>query len=415
MPNSNDYIKMDHEYGAHNYHPIPVVISKAKGVWVWDAEGKKYLDCLSAYSSQNTGHLHPEILEAMKEQMYKVTLTSRAFHNDMMGPFLKQVCEVVGPHLTLNGSKTMVLPMNTGAEAVETGMKVARAWGYIKKGIPKDKAHIITCADNFHGRTITICGISTDPVTRHKFGPFTPGFSIIPYGDADALEAEIQKIGTENVAAFMLEPIQGEAGVKIPPKGYLKKAREICTKHNVLMLVDEIQTGLCRTGKLFAVDHEDVKPDMFFLGKALGGGVYPVSAVVTREEVIGPDVIPPGTHGSTFGGNPLAAAVGMKSLEILIRDKLAEKSEEMGAYFVDGLKAISEHKTRLQVKDIRGKGLLIAIEFEGNARPLVEELMVNGILAKDTHETTIRFAPPLVITKEEIDWALEIIQKVFTE
>jgi ornithine--oxo-acid transaminase len=305
--------------------------------------------------------------------------------------------------------------MNTGAEAVETGMKVARAWGYIKKGIPEDKAHIISCADNFHGRTITICGISTDPVTRHKFGPFTPGFSIIPYGDAEALEAEIQKIGAENVAAFMLEPIQGEAGVKVPPKGFLKKAREICTKHNVLMLVDEIQTGLCRTGKLFAVDHEDVKPDMFFLGKALGGGVYPVSAIVTRTDVVGPDVIPPGTHGSTFGGNPLAAAVGMKSLEVLIRDNLAEKSEEMGKYFIDGLKAIAEHKTRLPVKDIRGKGLLIAIEFEGNARPLVEDLMKNGILAKDTHETTIRFAPPLVITKEQIDWALKIIKKVFTE
>ncbi len=406
---------MDHEYGAHNYHPIPVVISKAKGVWVYDPEGKKYLDCLSAYSSQNTGHLHPEIMEAMKEQMEKVTLTSRAFHNDTMGPFLKQICEVVGPHLNLDSSKPMVLPMNTGAEAVETGLKVARAWGYIKKGIPKDKAHIIACQDNFHGRTITICGISTDPVARHEFGPFTPGFSIIQYGDENALEAEIQKIGAENVAAFMLEPIQGEAGVKVPPKGYLKAVREICTKYNILMIVDEIQTGLCRTGKLFAVDHEEVKPDMFLLGKALGGGVYPVSAVVTREEVIGPDIIPPGTHGSTFGGNPLAAAVGMKSLEILIRDKLDEKSQELGSYFMDGLKAIAENKTRLPVKDIRGKGLLIAIEFEGNARFLVEELMQNGILAKDTHSTTIRFAPPLVITKEEVDWALETIKKVFTE
>ncbi len=406
---------MDFKYGAHNYHPIPVVISKAKGVWVWDPEGRKYLDCLSAYSSQNTGHLHPEILEAMKEQMYEVTLTSRAFHNDMMGPFLKQICEIVGPHLTLKGSNPMVLPMNTGAEAVETGMKVARAWGYIKKGIPIDKAHIIACKGNFHGRTITVCGISTDPVTRHQFGPFTPGFSMVDYGSASALEEEIKKIGPENVAAFMLEPIQGEAGVKIPPKGYLKQVREICTKHNILMLCDEIQTGLCRTGKLFAVDHEEVKPDMFFLGKALGGGVYPVSAVVTREEVIGPDVIPPGTHGSTFGGNPLAAAVGMKSLEVLIRDNLAEKSNELGKYFRDGLKAIAEHKTKLPVTDIRGKGLFIAIEFDGNARPLVEDLMKHGILAKDTHETTIRFAPPLVITKEEIDWALEIIKKVFTE
>jgi ornithine--oxo-acid transaminase len=415
MPNSKDYIQMDFEFGAHNYHPIPVVISKAKGVWVWDPEGKKYLDCLSAYSSQNTGHLHPEILEAMKEQMEKVTLTSRAFHNDTMGPFLKQVCEVVGPHLNLDSSKPMALPMNTGAEAVETGMKVARAWGYIKKCIPKDKAHIIACQGNFHGRTITICGISTDPVTRHEFGPFTPGFSIIPYGDADALDAEIQKIGAENVAAFLVEPIQGEAGVKVPPKGFLKAVREVCTKYDVLMIVDEIQTGLCRTGELFAVDHEDVKPDMFLLGKALGGGVYPVSAVVTRENVIGPEIIPPGSHGSTFGGNPLAAAVGMKSLEVLIRDKLAQKAKEMGKYFMDGLKAIAEHKTRLPVKDIRGKGLLIAIEFEGNARFLVEELMHNGILAKDTHSTTIRFAPPLIITKEEVDWALATIKKVFTE
>ncbi|MBN2154531.1 MAG: ornithine--oxo-acid transaminase [Candidatus Lokiarchaeota archaeon] len=414
MRNSKDYIKMDHEYGAHNYHPIPVVISRAKGVWVFDPEGKKYLDCLSAYSSQNTGHLHPEIIQAMKDQLDKVTLTSRAFHNDVMGPFLKQVCELVEPHLTLNGSKVMALPMNTGAEAVETGLKVARAWGYIKKQIPKEKAHIIACSDNFHGRTITICGISSDPITRHdeNFGPFTPGFSIIPYGDVSALEKEIQKIGPQYVVAFLLEPIQGEAGVKIPPIGYLKNVRSICSKYNMLMIVDEIQTGLCRTGELFAVDHENVKPDMFLLGKALGGGVYPVSAVVTTREIIGPDVIPPGTHGSTFGGNPLGAAVGMKALEVMIGGNLAKRAKELGKYFIDGLKAIAENKTRIPVKEIRGKGLLIAIEFEGNIRFLVEDLMHNGILAKDTHSTIIRFAPPLVITKDEIDWALKIIKKV---
>jgi len=416
MPSSKDYIELDHEYGAHNYHPIPVVISRARGIWVFDPEGKKYLDCLSAYSSQNMGHLHPEIVQAMRKQLKKVALTSRAFHNDMMGLFLKQVCELVGPHLQLNNGKPMVLPMNTGAEAVETGLKVARAWGYIKKKIPKGKAHIIVCSDNFHGRTITICGLSSDPITRHEenFGPFTPGFSVIPYGDSVALDSEIKKIGASNVAAFLVEPIQGEAGVKVPPKGYLKQVREICSKHNVLMIVDEIQTGLCRTGELFAVDHESVKPDMFLLGKALGGGVYPVSAVVTREEVIGPEIIPPGTHGSTFGGNPLAAAVGMKSLEVMIREKLDKRAKEMGKYFMDGLKAIAEHKTRLPIKEIRGKGLLIAVEFDGNARFLVEDLMRNGILVKDTHSTTIRFAPPLIITEKDVDWALKTIKEVLT-
>ncbi|TXT59585.1 MAG: Ornithine aminotransferase [Promethearchaeota archaeon] len=418
MPKSEDYIDMDYNYGAHNYHPIPVVISKAQGVWVYDPEGKRYLDCLSAYSSQNTGHCHPEIVRAMKEQADKVTLTSRAFHNDMMGPFLKKLCDIVGPHVNdPNNSGIMALPMNTGAEAIETGMKVARAWGYIKKEIPKNQAEIIVCRDNFHGRTITIVGFSTDIAHGRYFGnygPFTPGFTIIPYGDAEVLENTILELGPERIAGFMLEPIQGEAGVKVPPEGFLKEVRKICSKYNILMMADEIQTGLCRTGKLFACDHEDVKPDIFMLGKALGGGVYPVSGIVTRKDVVGPDVIKPGTHGSTFGGNPLAAAVAMKSLDIHLNENLAERATEMGSYLINGLKEIAKKETKLPVKDVRGKGLLTAIEFDGPARPLVEELKEKGILAKDTHGTTIRFAPPLVITKEELDWALKIIEEVFT-
>lgn len=416
MPSSKKFIEMDLKYGAHNYHPIPVVISKAEGCWVYDPEGKKYLDCLSAYSSQNTGHRHPEIIKALKDQADKVTLTSRAFHNDMMGPYLKQLCDIVGPHVN-NPKKTgiMALPMNTGAEAVETGLKVARAWSYIKKKIPKGEANIIVCNDNFHGRTITLVGLSTD--IQHaryfdNFGPFTPGFTIIPYGDAQKLENTILEIGPGKVAAFLVEPIQGEAGVKVPPEGYLRKIRKICSKHNILLMVDEIQTGFCRTGKLFACDHENVKPDMFLLGKALGGGVYPVSAVVTTAEIIGPEIITPGTHGSTFGGNPLAAAVAMKSLDVHINENLAERAREVGAYFIDGLRKITNKKTKVPVKEVRGKGLLIAIEFEGEARHFVERLKEQGILAKDTHSTTIRFAPPLIITKEEIDWALKIIEDV---
>ena len=416
MPSSKDFIEMDHEYCAHNYHPIPVVISKAEGVWVYDPEGKKYLDCLSAYSSQNTGHCHPEIIKALKEQADKVTLTSRAFHNDIMGPFLKKLCEIVGPHINdPTKSGIMALPMNTGTEAVETGLKVCRAWGYIKKKIPKNQAHIIVCRDNFHGRSITIVGVSTD-ISAVKyygnFGPYTPGFSIIPYGDAEELENKILELGPERVAGFVFEPMQGEAGVKVPPEGYIKKVREICTKYNVLMIADEIQTGLGRTGALFACDHENVKADMLLLGKALGGGVYPVSGIVTTKEIVGPEVIKPGTHGSTFGGNPLASAVAIKSLEVHIEDHLAERAKRLGTQFIDGLKKIVEKGSKVPVKDIRGKGLLTAIEFETDARHIVEELKDNGILAKDTHSTTIRFAPPLVITQEEIDWALSIIEKV---
>jgi len=416
MPSSKDYMEMDDKYCAHNYHPIEVVISKAEGVWVYDPEGRKYLDCLSAYSSQNTGHCHPEIVKALKEQADKVTLTSRAFYNDMMGPFLKKLCEVVGPHINdPKNSGIMALPMNTGTEAVSTGLKVARAWGYIKKKIPKNEAKIIICRDNFHGRSITIVGFSTDiEAVRYygNFGPYTPGFVTIPYGDADELENTILEIGAETVAAFLFEPIQGEAGVNVPPEGFIRKVREICTKYNVLMIADEIQTGFGRTGELFACDHENVKPDAILLGKALGGGVYPVSAVVSTRDIIGPEVIKPGTHGSTFGGNPLASAVALKSLEVHIDDHLAQRSKEFGTYFLDGLSKIAEKKTILPIKDVRGKGLLMAIEFESDARHIVELFKDNGVLAKHTHSTTIRFAPPLIITKDQIDWALKIIEDV---
>ncbi len=416
MPSSKDYMEMDDKYCAHNYHPIPVVISKAEGVWVHDPEGNKYIDCLSAYSSQNTGHCHPEIIKALKEQADKVTLTSRAFYNDMMGPFLKKLCEVVGPHINdPNNSGIMALPMNTGTEAVSSGLKVARAWGYIKKKIPKNEAKIIVCRDNFHGRSITIAGFSTDiEAVRYygNFGPYTPGFVVIPYGDAEELENTVLEIGPEKVAAFLFEPIQGEAGVKVPPEGYVKKVREICTKYNVLMIADEIQTGLGRTGAFFACDHENVKPDAILLGKALGGGVYPVSAVVTTKDIIGPDVIKPGTHGSTFGGNPLASAVAMKSLEIHIDDHLAQRAKEFGGYFLEGLRNIAKKKTIVPIKEVRGKGLLIAIEFESDARHIVEMFKDNGVLAKHTHSTIIRFAPPLIITKDQIDWALKIIENV---
>ena len=419
MPTSKDFIDMDLKYCAHNYHPIPVVISKAEGVWVFDPEGNKYLDCLSAYSSQNIGHCHPEIIKALKEQADKVTLTSRAFHNDMMGPFLKKLCEVVGPHISdPENSGLMALPMNTGTEAVETGLKVCRAWGYIKKKIPKGEAKIIICRNNFHGRSITIVGFSTNiSAVRYfgNFGPYTPGFVIIPYGNADELENIILELGPEKVAGFLFEPIQGEAGVNVPPEGYVKKIREICTKYNVLMIADEIQTGFGRTGELFACDHEQAKPDMLLLGKALGGGVYPVSAIVTTKNVVGPDVIKPGTHGSTFGGNPLASAVAMKSLDVHIEDHLAERAKRMGEYFIEGLRKIASKNTIIPIKEVRGKGLLMAIEFTIDARHVVEMLKDKGILAKDTHSTTIRFAPPLIITKEQVDWALDVIEKVLVK
>jgi ornithine--oxo-acid transaminase len=397
MSLTEEFIKEAERYSAHNYHPLPVVLSKGEGVWVWDVEGKKYLDCLSAYSAVNQGHRHPKIINALIEQANRITLTSRAFHNDKMGAFLKKLCEVAG--------FDKALPMNTGAEAVETAIKTARKWGYLKKGVEEDKAEIIVCENNFHGRTITIISFSTEPQYRFGFGPFTPGFKVIPFGDAEALEKAI----TPNTVGFLVEPIQGEGGVIVPPDGYYKAIREITKKHNVLLMADEIQTGFGRTGTLFAMDREGVKPDILIVGKALGGGVYPVSAILANNDVM--DVFRPGDHGSTFGGNPLAAAVGMAAIDVIIEERLPERAEELGNYFMKRLREINSP----YVKEVRGRGLLIGVEIKkeyGTARPFCEKLMELGILAKETHDQVIRFAPPLVITKEEIDWALERIEKV---
>jgi ornithine--oxo-acid transaminase len=397
MPSSKEYMEVEARYGAHNYHPIPVVISRAEGVYVWDPEGKRYIDMLSCYSALNQGHRHPRIVKAAKDQLDVLTLTSRAFYNDKLGPFLKKLTAVAGME--------MALPMNTGAEAVETGIKLARRWAYERKGVPKDKAEIIVCAENFHGRTTTIVGFSTDPDANTNYGPYTPGFIIIPYGDAKALEMAI----TKNTAAFLVEPIQGEAGVKVPPPGYLKQVREICTRNNVLLMLDEIQTGFCRTGKMFCHQHEGVKPDIMLVAKALGGGIVPVSAVLSSKEIMG--VFTPGSHGSTFGGNPLACAVATAALDVLIDEKLDQRATETGAYFMQRLRELQNPL----FKEIRGKGLLIAVELKkeaGPARRYTEALMRGGLLAKETHSNIIRFAPPLVITKEQIDEALEIIKKV---
>jgi ornithine--oxo-acid transaminase len=397
--NSQYYMKLENQYGAHNYHPIPVVISKAKGVWVWDPEGRKYMDCLASYSAVNQGHRHPKIIKALKEQVNRVTLTSRAFHNDMLGPFLKKLTKIA--------QMEMALPMNTGAEAVETAIKIARKWGYEKKGVAKNKAQIIVCRENFHGRTTTIVGFSTDPDARTGFGPFTPGFKVIPYDNVEALEKAI----TANTVGFLVEPIQAEAGVKVPSKGYLKAARAVCKKHNVLFMLDEIQTGCCRTGKMFAWQHEGAKPDIMMLGKALSGGVLPVSAALASRDIM--SVIGPGEHGSTFGGNPLASAVGMAALDVLVEEKLDKQAAKLGERFRKGLQAIPTRK----IKEIRGMGLLNAIEIKkryGSARPYAERLKELGILAKDTHGQTIRFAPPLIIKGKEIDWMLGVIEKVLT-
>ncbi len=396
MYTSEELIAINDRYGAHNYHPLPVVIAKAKGVWVWDVEGRRYMDMLSAYSAVNQGHLHPRIVEAAKRQLETLTLTSRAFHNDKLPLFLKKVCEVAGME--------MALPMNTGAEAVETALKTARKWGYYVKGVEKDKAEIIVAENNFHGRTITIISFSSVPQYRDGFGPFTPGFVMVPYGDADAIEKAINK----NTVAVLLEPIQGEGGIIIPPEGYLKKVREITRRHNVLLMLDEIQTGLGRTGKMFAWEWEDAKPDVLILGKALGGGMYPVSVVLASKEILG--VFKPGDHGSTFGGNPLAAAIGIEALNVLIEEKLPERALEMGSYFMEELKKIKHP----DIKEVRGKGLLIGVELKVPARIYAEKLMKEGLLCKETHEYVLRFAPPLVITKEEVDWALERIRKVFS-
>lgn len=395
--NTKDYIALEEEHGAHNYHPLDVVITRGEGVWVYDVDGKKYLDCLSAYSALNQGHVHPRILNALIEQAKKVTLTSRAFRNDQLPLLYKELSDMTG--------YDMSLPMNSGAEAVETAIKLARKWAYQVKGVPRHQAEIITAAGNFHGRTTTIISFTTEPSYRDDFGPFTPGFVTVPYGDASDVEKSINK----NTAAVMLEPIQGEGGVIIPPTGYLKKVSEICRKNKVLFIADEIQTGLARTGRLFACDYEDVRPDIVIIGKALGGGFYPVSAILADKPILG--LFKPGEHGSTFGGSPLAAAVARAALAVIRDEKLAQRAEQLGTYFIDQLAEIpSPH-----VKEVRGKGLLIGVELKpsaGGARRFCEALRNNGILAKETHENVIRFAPPLIIEKSEIDWALPFIHEV---
>ena len=396
---AKDYIELEQKYGAHNYHPLPVVITKARGVWVWDVDGKKYIDMLSSYSAINQGHQHPKIVRAAMDQMKRVTLTSRAFSNDRMGPFLKKLCKVSGME--------MALPMNTGAEAVETSIKLARRYAHLRRGIPENDGEIIVCENNFHGRTTTIVGFSSDPDSRKGFGPFTPGFVPIPYNDISAFKKAINS----KTIGILVEPIQGEAGIFVPDKGYLAELRRICAEKGILLIMDEIQTGFARTGKMFCFQHENAKPDILGVGKALGGGLYPVSASLSSREIM--SVFTPGSHGSTFGGNPLAAAIGEASLDVLVGEKLADRSRDMGAYFLKGLKGIKSKK----IKAIRAKGLLIGVEFRlgpgETVRPICERLMKKGVLAKDTHEKTVRFAPPLVISKQEVDWAMARIKEVF--
>jgi ornithine--oxo-acid transaminase len=391
---TGELVQMENQYGAHNYHPLDVVIERAEGCWVYDVDGKKYLDCLAAYSAVNQGHCHPEIMKAAIAQLGKVTLTSRAFRNEQLPLLYKQLHDMTGFDMTL--------PMNSGAEAVETAVKTARKWGYKIKGIPEGKAEIIVCANNFHGRTVTIISFSSDEQYRDGFGPFTPGFKIIPYGDIDALRAAI----TPNTCAFLVEPIQGEAGIVIPPKGFLKQAAEICKEKNVLLMCDEIQSGLGRTGKLFAFMHEGIRPDVLIVGKALAGGFYPVSAVLASKEILG--VFHPGDHGSTFGGSPLGCAVARSALQVLVDEKLVERSAENGAYFMDQIRSIRSP----DIKEVRGVGLWIGIELHSKARPYCEALKELGILCKETHDHVIRIAPPLTITREEIDWASARIRQV---
>jgi len=397
---SQEYILLEDEFGAHNYKPLDVVIERGEGIWVWDVDGKKYLDCLSAYSAVNQGHCNPRIMDAMFEQAKKLTLTSRAFRNDQLGPLYKELCDLTNSH--------KILPMNSGAEAVETAIKAVRKWGYEIKGVPEDKAEIIVCSNNFHGRTITIVSFSTDPTSTTGFGPFTPGFKVVEFGDAQAFENAI----TDNTVAFLVEPIQGEAGVIIPPDGYLKDVRRICDDKGIILIFDEIQTGLGRTGKMLAEEHEGVEADLTLIGKALSGGFYPVSAVLSNTEVLG--VLKPGEHGSTFGGNPLACAIARTALKVLIEDGLIDNAATLGEYFMEGLRKIDNPK----IKEVRGRGLLIGVEFHkeaGGARQYCEKLKEVGLLCKETHETIIRFAPPLVITKEDIDWALERIAPILSE
>ncbi|GIL12361.1 MAG: ornithine aminotransferase [Chloroflexota bacterium] len=395
--NTSDFIALEKQYNAHNYKPLDVVLERGQGIWVWDVEGRRYLDFLSAYSAVNQGHAHPRILKALVEQASRLPLTSRAFRNDQLPLLAQELCELTGYE--------MALPMNTGAEAVETALKAARKWGYEVKGVPENQAEIIACAGNFHGRTISIISFSTEQQYREGFGPYTPGFVTIPYGDAAALEAAI----TPNTVAFVVEPIQGEGGVIIPQEGYLRQVREICTRHNVLLITDEIQTGLGRTGRLFAADWEGVRADMVTIGKALSGGFYPVSAVLSSREILG--VFKPGDHGSTFGGNPLAAAVARESLKVLAEEGLIANAATQGEYLLGRLRRVeSEH-----IKEVRGRGLLIGVELTreaGGARRFCEALQKEGLLCKETHETVIRFAPPLVISREDIDWAMERIEPI---
>jgi ornithine--oxo-acid transaminase len=391
------FIELAEKFGARNYHPLPIVISRAKGVWVYDPEGRKYMDMLSSYSALNQGHGHPRIIRALVEQARRATLTSRAFHNDQIGPFMGELCG-------LSGFSTC-LPMNSGAEAVETAIKAARKWAYLRKGIPQNKAEIIACVNNFHGRTVTTVSFSTEEQYRRDFGPLTPGFKIVPFGDAAALRSAI----TPDTAAFIVEPIQCEAGIHVPPEGYFRQVREICSRENVLLMLDEIQTGLGRTGRLFAFEHEGIRPDVLILGKALGGGVLPISAVLSDEAVLG--LFKPGDHGSTFGGNPLACAVARASLRVLVEDKLSERADELGAFLMKRLRGLKSPLLR----EVRGRGLIIGIELQpsaGGARPYCERLKDEGMLCKETHEHVIRLAPPLVVKKSELKWAFEKIQKV---
>lgn len=391
---SQEVIELTEKLGAHNYHPLPIVVTKADGIWVEDPEGNRYMDMLSAYSAVNQGHRHPKIIDALKNQADKVTLTSRAFHNDQLGPWYKKVTEITG--------KNMVLPMNTGAEAVETAIKTARRWSYDVKGIAENQAEIIACEGNFHGRTMAAVSLSSEPEYKRGFGPLLPGIKLIPYGDLEALKRAI----TPNTAAFLVEPIQGEAGINIPPEGFLKAANQLCKENNVLFMADEIQSGLGRSGKMFACDWDDVEPDVYILGKALGGGVFPISCVAAHSDILG--VFNPGSHGSTFGGNPLACAVSIAAIDVLVDEKLADRSLELGQYFMNKLRTL----TNPIIKEVRGKGLFIGVELTESARSYCETLKEKGLLCKETHENVIRFAPPLIISEEELDLAFEKIKEV---
>ncbi len=397
--NTKEFIALEKQYGATNYKPLDVVLERGEGIWVWDVDGNRYMDCLSAYSAVNQGHCHPKILRTMQEQAAKLTLTSRAFRNDQLGLFYKELCELTKSHIAL--------PMNSGAEAVESCIKAVRKWGYKVKGVPEGQAEIIVCANNFHGRTVTIVGFSTEPQYRDGYAPFTPGFKIIPYGDAQALEDAI----TPNTVGFLVEPIQGEAGIIVPPAGYLKDVRRICTENNVVLMTDEIQTGLGRTGKLLAEEHDGVEADMTMIGKALSGGFYPVSAVLSNTDVLG--VFQPGDHGSTFGGNPLACAVARTALRVLVEEGMIENAARQGEYLMGCLERIESP----YIKEVRGKGLLIGVELHpeaGGARKYCEALMARGLLCKETHQHVIRIAPPLVIKREEVDWAMEQFEAVLS-